>query len=100
MKRRNGLFEKLERASKRSDTYRQFLDMLYKYFYISDLENISNRHLIFLDLYITKKGNQVVAADNHVSLSTLTRKIKQFEELAKRVIQTDERWKDLQECLR
>ena len=99
MRARNGMFEKLERESKRSDEYQQLLDVLYGYFYISDLEYVSNRHLIFLDLYIEKKSNRAVSVDNHVSQSTLTRNIKQFEELAQKIIKTDERWRNLREEL-
>ena len=59
MRARNGLFEKLERESKRSDEYQQLLDVLYGYFYISDLEYVSNRHLIFLDLIALSTGIQI-----------------------------------------
>lgn len=99
MKVRNGLFEKLSKVKQLNQEYEELLRVLGRYYEIADLENISNKHIIFYKLYIKKDNNVKILIDNNISQSTLTRYIKKFEKTAKSIIKCETQFYLLKEYI-
>jgi hypothetical protein len=99
MKVRNGMLEKLERASEYSKNYRMLIGIMYKYYLMADMEYDSNRHQIFESLYIKKKSNQWVMLEHNISAATLNRYIHKFEELAKKIIENNNEFEPYRDLL-
>lgn len=99
MRKRSGLLEKLYYVPEYSESYKKLLNMIYKYYFISDLIDCSNKHIIFEQLYIVKKNNIQTYMQNNVSASTLTRYIKNFEDLAIVIINYSEDLSDLKKFI-
>lgn len=86
MKKRNGTLEKLNKISQIHDNYRDLLNKMLDYYEINDIENSSNKKKIFIDLYIHNQTNIQVALNNNLSPPTLSRYIKKYDYLAKKII--------------
>lgn len=99
MKVRNGFFEKLSREEELSGEYEELLQIMWRYYKIADLENVSNKHVIFFKLYIKKDNNVKISMDSNISQSTLTRYIKRFESTAKNIIRDEARFCLLKEYI-
>ena len=86
MKKRNGTLEKLNKIPQIVEDYKNLLFKMIDYYEIYDIECNGNKRKIFIDLYIHNYSNIKVALNNNISLPTLSRYIRKFDYLAKKII--------------
>lgn len=87
MSKRSGLLTKLAENDFSNVLYHKLTELLLHYYEIFDIEYNTNLATIFKGLYMqkNKRSNEIIASKNFISVRTLDRYIKKFNQLALKI---------------